>query len=50
VSRGYASFDYEHVDFRDSPMVKLDILLNVEKIDALSLIVLKEKVYYRGGS
>jgi GTP-binding protein LepA len=48
VSRGYASFDYEHLDFRASSMVKLDIVLNAEKIDALSLIVPKEKAYYRG--
>ena len=48
ATRGYASFDYEHLEFRNASTVKLDILLNGEKIDALSLIVPKEKAYYKG--
>ena len=48
VSRGYASFDYEPVDFRPSDLVKLDILLNGEPVDALSLILHKEKAYHHG--
>ena len=48
VSRGYASFDYELLDYRPSDLVKLDILLNGDPVDALSLIIHKEKAYYRG--
>ena len=48
VSRGYASFDYEFSDYRPSNLVKLDILINGDPVDALSLIVHKEKSYYRG--
>jgi len=48
LSRGYASFDYEFLDFRNSSMVKLDLLLNGSIIDALSLLVPKEKAYYIG--
>ncbi len=47
-SRGYASFDYEIMDFRASDMVKVDILVNAEPVDALSFIVHKDKAYYRG--
>ncbi len=47
-SRGYASFDYEIMDFRPSDMVKVDILVNAELVDALSFIVHKDKAYYRG--
>jgi GTP-binding protein LepA len=39
VSRGYASFDYQHSHFQPSPLVKLDILINGERVDALSVIV-----------
>ncbi len=48
VSRGYASFDYELIDYRLGDLSKLDILLNGDVVDALSLIVPKERAYYRG--
>jgi len=47
-TRGYASFDYELKGFEKSDLVKLDILLNGEMVDALSFIVHKEKAYQRG--
>jgi GTP-binding protein LepA len=48
VSRGYASFDYELVDLRPADLVKLDIRINGELIDALSLIVHQDQAYTRG--
>lgn len=47
-SRGYASFDYSFKDFRESSLVKLDILLNAEPVDALSTIVHKDKAFEWG--
>ena len=48
TTRGYASFDYELMGFRPSKLVKLDILLNAEVVDALSFIVHADKAYARG--
>lgn len=47
-TKGYASFDYEFIDFRSADLVKLDILFNGELVDALSTIVHKDKAYFRG--
>jgi GTP-binding protein LepA len=48
VSRGYASFDYELAGFAPSSLVKLDMLVNGQVVDALSTIVHKDKAYYHG--
>src|SRR5207247_8794059 len=48
VTRGYASMDYEYLDFRASELVKLDILINGDPVDALSIIVHRDHAYPRG--
>ena len=48
VSRGFASFDYEFLRFQAAPLIKLDILINAERVDALSLIIHKDISMTRG--
>ncbi|HAO94408.1 MAG: elongation factor 4 [Deltaproteobacteria bacterium GWC2_56_8] len=48
LSKGYASMDYDYLDFRKSDLIKLDILINGEAVDALSLIVPRERAFARG--
>ncbi len=48
LTKGYASMDYEYLDFRPSNLVKLDILINGEPVDALSAIVHRDQAYARG--
>ena len=47
-TQGYASLDYELIGYRESDLVKIDLLLNGEAVDALSFITHKERAYYRG--
>ncbi len=48
ISRGYASIDYDFLENRPAKLVKLDILINRQPVDALSVIVHKDNAYYRG--
>jgi len=48
ATKGYASMDYELTDYRESDLVKLDILINNDPVDALSLIIHRAKAAYRG--
>jgi len=50
ATKGYASMDYEIIGYRPAELVKVDILLNQEPVDALSFIVHKDKAYYKGKS
>ncbi|MFZ3071729.1 MAG: translation elongation factor 4 [Thermodesulfobacteriota bacterium] len=47
-SKGYASMDYEYLDYKEGNLVRLDILINGQAVDALSVITPKDKAFYRG--
>ncbi|MGB7522108.1 MAG: elongation factor 4, partial [Spirulinaceae cyanobacterium] len=49
-SRGYASMEYRFLDYRDNPLVKLDILVNGDRVDSLATIVHRDKAYFLGRS
>ena len=48
ITKGYASLDYEHLEYRRSDLVRMNVMINGEVVDALSLILHREKAYYRG--
>ena len=48
VSRGYASFDYDFSHFQAAPLVRLDVLINGDRVDALATIIHRESAYHRG--
>ncbi len=48
ISKGYASLDYEQLDYRRGDLVRMNILINGDPVDALSLIIHRDKAYYRG--
>ncbi len=48
ITKGYASLDYEHLDYRRSELVRMNIIINGEVVDALSLIIHRDKAYFRG--
>ncbi len=48
VTRGYASYDYELADFKPANIVRLDILINNEPVDALSLLIHRDRAYHKG--
>lgn len=48
ISQGYASFDYEFKDYTESPLIKMDVLVNGSAVDALALIIHKDKAYTIG--
>ena len=50
ITRGYASMDYEIIDYRQDNLVKIDILLNGELVDALSMICHREQAHYKGAA
>ena len=47
-TQGYASLDYSHEGYRESKLVKLDILVNGQQVDALSMLIHADKAYYQG--